>query len=253
MRFGRHALGEAPQPGPQPVEKLRRGPAAPLRMPQPLVSGGTAAPEDLFGTGIARQQRTHPVAVFDPGIGGLRHRRVGFQNMQHFRPDPFRRIDPARIARVIRIGTSGRGIDLRGFTDGRMVFPQHEHRVRLLRKARQQSQRRPRRIGQDGGGTGRVERQGADFAGPVRRDCGDGSANRRFERFGVIQRMLAVTLAPGIAVESLLPARIRADRRSRLAAVRAVHDQSPAGVRPVIYSDNVFSHDTRSSLHIKIL
>lgn len=253
MRFGRHAFGEAPQPGPQSVEERRRGPAAPRRMPQALVSGGTTAPENLFGTGIARQQRAHPIAVFDPGIGRFRHRRVGFQNMQHFRPDPLRRIDAARIARVIRIGTPGRSIDLRGFTDGRMVFPQHEHRVRLLRKARRQSQRRPRRIGQDWGGTGRIERQGTDFAGTVRRNCGDGPADRSFERFGVIQRMLAVTLTPGVAVESLFPARVRADRRSRLAAVRAVHDQSAAGVRPVIYSDNIFSHDTRSSLHTKIL
>ena len=253
VRFGGHPFGETPQSGPQSVEERRRRPAAPRRMPQPFVPGGTAAAQELFGTGIARQQRAHPVAVLDPRIGGVRHRRIGFQDMQHFGPGPLRRVDAARIERIIRIGLFGRRIDLSGFGDGRVVLPQDEHRVRLPGKTRGQRQRRSLRIGQNGRGTGRIERQGANFTRHLRRNRGESLPDGLFKGLGIIQRMLAVTLAAGIAIQPLFPARIMADRRSDLTAVFAVDDQRPAGIGPVVYSDHIFPHNARSSLHTKTL
>lgn len=89
---------------------------------------------------IARCLRTgkqggHPIAQFDPGNGGLTHRRVGAGNMQDFGPEPLGRINAADVAGVIQeLAAPAQRVDGFSFFYCGVVFPQHEHGIGVVGK-----------------------------------------------------------------------------------------------------------------------
>ena len=120
-----------------------------------------------------------------------------------------------------------------------MVFPEHEHRIGLLGELRQQSQRGALGIGQHRGGRRGVEGDAADGIGNVASASRQRLTDRRFQRFDIIERMLAVAVVRGIAVEPFGPPGIGHHRRSEFRPVGGIDDEAPHGIAPEIDAQKI--------------
>ena len=120
-----------------------------------------------------------------------------------------------------------------------MVFPEHEHRIGLLGELRQQGQRGALGIGQRRGGRRGVEGDAADGIGNVASASLQRLTDRRFQRFDIIERMLAIAVVRGIAVEPLGPPGIGHHRRSEFRPVGGIDDEAPHGIAPEIDAQKI--------------
>jgi hypothetical protein len=122
-------------------EELGRRQAAPLGMPERLVSRRAAPARQLRRCAATSQQRRHPVAQLDPAAGGFAHRRIGTADVQDLGPEPLARIDATGVAGVIGEAAAVREpVQRLGLLDGGVVLPEHEHRVRVVGELRKQRQ-----------------------------------------------------------------------------------------------------------------
>ena len=180
-QFGEHGIDR--------TEECFRRQAVPGRVPQRLVSGGTAAAGHGQRIGFAGQDRGDPVAVFDPAECGVPHARIGVHDMQDLAPEPFAGIDAAgELAVVGTVPVRRRGVDLFRFPDAGVILPEHEHRFRVVRELRQHRQRDPFGGDRADRGPGGVD---ADPGDARRIDRAQHFLQHRFHAFEIIQRMLA--------------------------------------------------------------
>ena len=120
-----------------------------------------------------------------------------------------------------------------------MVFPEDEHRIGLLGELRQQGQRGAFGVSQRRGRSRGVEGDAADGVGNVASASRQRLTDRRFQRFDIVERMLAVTVVRGIAVEPLSPPGIGHHRRGELRPVGGVDNEAPHGIAPEIDAQKI--------------
>ena len=158
--------------------------------------------------------------------------------MQHLGPEIFGRIVPARMAGIIDRRLGAKCLDLSTFLRARMVFPEDEHRVRILLVTRFQAERDHLVIGQTGG-TGR----GVHGNGGYRPRIGTGG-DHLAEHLGhglyIIPGMLAVAILRGIAVQPLHPAGIIADGVDVFVTVFRIHQDRTDRIGPEVHSYDKF-------------
>ena len=215
------------------------GQTVPGLMPHGLVSGRATVPQHLLGTRLAGKQRTHPVRMFNPGIGGTPHPGIAPQHMQNLRPGPLRRIGSSGIGREIDVPPMGQRVDLPRFVLGRMVFPQNEHRIRIVCKSGAERQRHSRPVGKHRSAPGRIERNGPDLSELIRPHPVQKIPHGRLEGFDIVQRMLPVAVGKGIAIQPLFPSGIGGYGNGRHIPRSGIDEQRPTGVGAEIDADHI--------------
>ena len=120
-----------------------------------------------------------------------------------------------------------------------MVLPKHEHRIWLLGELRQQGQRGALGVSQRRSRRRGVEGDAADGVGYVAAASRQSMADRRFQLFDIVKRMLAVTVVRGIAVEPLGPPGVSYHRRGEFRPVSGVDDEAPHGIAPEIDAQKI--------------
>ena len=105
------------------------------------MSGAAAAAADILRTRGTGEQGWYPVAQFNPGYRGLRNGCVRAGYVEDLGPEPFTGVNTADVTRVVRftglVTQAGNGF---GLFNGGVIFPQHEHGVRVISKLRTQRQ-----------------------------------------------------------------------------------------------------------------
>jgi len=218
---------ERGQPGVELGEEgIRRIPAVP-GVPQGLVPGGATAPLPAAKLARAGQHGRDPVAVLDEGDRGRGHRGIGREDVHRLRPEPLRRVDAAHVPRVVHAAPGARepGQAL-GLGDRGVVLPEDEHRVRVVGEPVAESERAAQAIGQHRGRARRVDGDPAHARGDAGPRLGERLAERRLHALEVVERMLAVAIRDGVAVEPFGPAGVGPDRGGQLGAGGRVGDDA---------------------------
>lgn len=115
------------------VEETGGRQSTPAFVPQRFVPGATATATDILRTGGAGKQGGYPVTKLNPRRRGLRDGAIFASDVKDLGPEPFAGVDAADIARVVfftrRVAQAGDGLRLlhRG-----VIFPQHEHGIRVV-------------------------------------------------------------------------------------------------------------------------
>lgn len=190
----------------------------------------------MFGSRVAGKQGAYPVAVLDPRICLAEQRDVALQAVEHLCPCPFARVAASAVTRIVHGPAACHAVYLVGFVDGRMVFPQDEHGIRVLGIFGQQCQRRAVLVGQRRCRGCRVERYAAYVAAYIFIALSERFAECRFECLDIVERVLAVSVFGRVAVEPFRPAGVGLHCRSRLAAVVCVHYQATDRVASEIHA-----------------
>ena len=120
-----------------------------------------------------------------------------------------------------------------------MVFPEDEHRIGLFGELRQQGQRRAFGIGQRRGRGRGVEGDAANGVGDIASASRQHLTDRCFQRFDVIERMLAVTVVRGIAVKPFGPSGIGHHSRGEFRPVGGIDNEAPHGIAPEIDAQKI--------------
>ncbi len=208
------------------VEERRRRQAAPAFVPEGFMSGAAAAAADILWPRGAREQGGNPVAQFNPGDGCLGNRCVRAGNVQDLGPEPFAGVNPANVARVVcftwLMAQAGDGF---GLFHGGMVFPQHEHGVRVVGKLRAQREYAPFGIHRGGRGASAVDANPDNLCPLGLSQVSKDGFDCRFHRLNVVTRVVTELVVWRIAVAPLLPARVPLNAGCYLLAGRTVHCQ----------------------------
>ena len=217
-------------------------------MPHGLVPGRAAVPQHLLGRCLSRKQRAHPVRMFDPGIGGIPYPGIGPQHMQDLCPSPLRRIGSSGVGGKIDFPPVGQRVDLFRFGLGRMVFPENEHRIRIVCKSGAQRQRRSRPVGKHRSTSGRIERNSPDLLELIRPYPIEEIPHGGFEGFDIIQRMLSVTVGKRITILALFPSGIGGYGNGRHIPRSGIDEQRPTGVGTEINADYIIFSSFRDHI-----
>ena len=138
--------------------------------------------------------------MLDDGESARPHLHILAQYMQRLSPEPLRRVDAALVSGIIGSETVAPFIDFGSFTNGRVIFPENEHRIGVLLEPGRQGQRHARRIGKRRRRTGRIESNADNLFGRSGRSLCQSLLDGCFEHFDVIRRMLAVTVGRRVAI-----------------------------------------------------
>ncbi|CCJ96418.1 hypothetical protein BN131_4091 [Cronobacter malonaticus 681] len=119
------------------IEEACRRQAAPAFMPQRFMTGAATAAANIRRAGGAGEQGGHPIAQLNPRGGSLRQGAVLACHMQDLGPEPFAGVNPADVARIVRFARRmAQAGDFFRFLHRGVIFPQHEHRVGVVRELR---------------------------------------------------------------------------------------------------------------------
>ena len=208
-----------------------------------LVPGRAPAARNGLGVAHAREDRRNPIAVLDPGMGGLAHGPVLAHHVQDLGPEPFGGIHPAAVpGEILAAPGLGQGVDLRGLGHGRVILPQHEHGVGIVLEPWLQGQGRALLVHGHGRGARCVHADARHGPGRALGPPGQHVAHGLLQPLHVIQGMLAKAVRGRVAIHALGPARIGEDVRGGLDAVRGVDEHRAHRVRAVVESDHVRVH-----------
>ena len=238
-RDRRTVITEADQIRVQFPEEVLRRKTAPAGVPERLVAGRTPAPDNPVGIGHTGQQSGNPVTMLDNGVGCPGDFGTGPHAVQGLRPKPFAAVDPAFVHRIIQIQGLAEGIDFVCLLHGGMVLPQDEHGIRILSELRLERQRNTGPVRKDRGRSRRIKGDAHNLGGDSGRAGAKRLPHRRFERFQIIQRMLAPLVGGGVAVQPFRPAGIFFDGRGKDLSRPGIHDQGTDRIRAEVESDYI--------------
>lgn len=139
----------------------------------------------------------------------------------------------ARMAGIIDLAAGAQGGDFLRLPLRRVVFPQDEHRVRVVGVFGAQRQRRARAVYQTRRAGRRVDRNRPDMrrrVGP----CGHHFADHVAQAIEIILRMLAEARFRRGAVFLSAPARVAEYRVGDCFACRGIHQKGTHGIRAVV-------------------
>lgn len=175
----------------------------------------------------------YPVAELDHGICVAAEPPAAAQQVQAFGPEAFGRVMVARMAGIIDLAAGAQGGDFLRLPLRRVVFPQDEHRVRIVGVFGAQRQRRARAVYQARRAGRRVDRNRPDMrrrVGP----CGHHFADHVAQAVEIILRMLAEARFRRGAVFLSAPARVAEYRVGDCFACRGIHQKGTHGIRAVV-------------------
>ena len=227
------------QQGIQGIEEVGGGQAAPARVPEGLVAGGTApALEGGRGLGAA-QDGGDPVTQLDPVAGGGAHGGIGAGDVQDLGPEPLGGVNAADVAAVVgELAAVAQGGDGLRLLDGGVILPQHEHGVGVVGKLRAQGQHAPLCIDGGGGGAGAVHPYAAHGGTLGRGELAHHRHHRLLHGLQIVEGVVAELVVDRLAVVACLPARVIDDMGRQLGAVLAAHGECPDRVAAEIESDD---------------
>lgn len=175
----------------------------------------------------------YPVAELDHGICVAAEPPAAAQQVQAFGPEAFGRVVVARMTGIIDLAAGAQGGDFLRLPLRRVVFPQDEHRVRIVGVFGAQRQRRARAVYQARRAGRRVDRNRPDMrrrVGP----CGHHFADHVAQAVEIILRMLAEARFRRGAVFLSAPARVAEYRVGDCFACRGIHQKGTHGIRAVV-------------------
>src|SRR5690606_9194674 len=144
----------------------------------------------------------------------------------------------------------GVAVDFGRFGGGGVVFPQHEHRIRIFGKLWIQRQRSSGFVDSHGRGAGGI------YGNALNVLCYRGAgllhaiANGSFQALEVIERVLSELILVGPAVFSVTPSRIVKYRGSNLRPVGGIDYYRPYRIRSEVDSDDKRRHSLNPGLVI---
>ena len=226
------------QQGIQGIEEVGGGQAAPARVPEGLVAGGTApALEGGRGLGAA-QDGGDPVTQLDPVAGGGAHGGIGAGDVQDLGPEPLGGVNAADVAAVVgELAAVAQGGDGLGLLDGGVILPQHEHGVGVVGKFRTQGQHTAFLV--DGGRCGActVHPDTAHGGALTRGELAHHRHHRLLHGLQIVEGVMAELVGDRLTVTTGLPARVIDDLGCQLGAVVAAHGECPDRIAAEIESD----------------
>ena len=203
------AVAEPGEHGIEPGEEVLRRKSAPTLMPHGLVPGGAAAARHGERVDVSGQFGGDPVAVLHPAERRLADGFAHAERVEDLREEPFAGVDAALIHGVVRAAVRlGVGIDLISLEDGRMVFPEDEHGVRIVLELRQHGQRDAFAVDGARGGSGGID---ADADHALLLDALHDALDDDLEALKIVQRVLAELVVRSVAVFAFAPAGVVLD------------------------------------------
>jgi len=200
-------IGGGEEPGGKAFEERVEGgeeligwKSAEVLCPKGFMAGSAYASPDISGFPAAGQQEGDPVAVLHPGVAGFSNGVIRAKDVQQLGPEPFGGVDATDVPEVICRKAGGVGIDLGGFPDSGMVFPQDEERVRVVAEGGQQAEGSAGFVNGYGCRAGGIDGDGPDAAGGGGSGLGEAAADGLFEAFDIVKRVLAEAVFCRVAV-----------------------------------------------------
>ena len=222
--LGKQSVAESGQCRVELGQELFAWQSVPFLMPHGFVTAGTTAADNVFRLAYSCDECRQPFAVFHDGVGFLSHLRIFTEDMQCFCPIPFGGVDTSFIGGVVDIPFFAELIDLGCFLHGSMVFPEDEHRIRVLGKFRQQGEGSTILVSEGGSTSGSVESNTYYLFGCSGRTLCEGFPHAHLQCLDIVQRVLAVLIDGGIAILALFPSRIIFHSGGKLFACLGVDD-----------------------------